>query len=230
MRAGMRGNVLLPKVIVRRVLDQVAKLARAAAAEQRLLQAIPCIVPDDIADSGSCAPAEAARSSAYASACSRRLRALRDFLEREYLPVCYDQVGWSQTSSGEAGYAYFARLFTTTDLTPQQIHELGLKEVARIRAEMERIKASTGFTGLAAGVLHVPAVRPAFLLQDAGGPARGLSRARQAHRPRADQGNRHAAATAVRCPPDRRCRRAEHDRGVRQSGRARRLARRPISS
>src|SRR4030095_3955738 len=72
---------------------------------------------------------------------------LREFLEREYLPACYDQVGWSQTSSGEAGYAYLARLYTTTDLTPQQIHEVGLKEVVRIHAEMERIKASTGFTG-----------------------------------------------------------------------------------
>ena len=72
---------------------------------------------------------------------------LRDFVDQEYLPHCYDQVGWSQTGGGEAGYAYFARLYTTTELTPQEIHQIGLKEVARIRSEMERIKSQTGFTG-----------------------------------------------------------------------------------
>jgi uncharacterized protein (DUF885 family) len=70
-----------------------------------------------------------------------------DFIEREYLPKCYPQVGWWQTSSGDKGYAYFARLYTTTDLTPQQIHQIGLDEVARIRGAMERVKAETGFTG-----------------------------------------------------------------------------------
>ena len=86
-------------------------------------------------------------SSACARAVTRHSRKLRDFIDREYLPACYDQVGWWQTSSGLAGYAYLARLYTTTDLTPQQIHEIGLTEVARIRAEMERVKAQAGFTG-----------------------------------------------------------------------------------
>jgi uncharacterized protein (DUF885 family) len=72
---------------------------------------------------------------------------LRDFIAKDYLPACYDQAGWWQTSSGLAGYAYLARLYTTTDLTPQQIHEIGLKEVARIKAAMEQAKAEAGFTG-----------------------------------------------------------------------------------
>src|SRR5206468_4390444 len=72
---------------------------------------------------------------------------LRDFIDREYLPACYDQVGWWQTSSGLAGYAYLARLHTTTDLTPQQIHDIGLKEVARIKAALEKVKAEAGFAG-----------------------------------------------------------------------------------
>jgi uncharacterized protein (DUF885 family) len=144
MREGIRANVLLPKVIVRRVLDQVASIAK-----------------QPIDQSGFYKPFR--HANAKVPEAERRLTALagerihnriqpafvrlREFLEREYLPACYDQVGWSQTSSGEAGYAYLARLYTTTDLTPQQIHEVGLKEVVRIHAEMERIKASTGFTG-----------------------------------------------------------------------------------
>ena len=66
---------------------------------------------------------------------SRPLRGCATSSSKDYLPVCYDQVGWWQTSSGLAGYAYLARLYTTTDLTPQQIHEIGLKEVARIQGE-----------------------------------------------------------------------------------------------
>ena len=72
---------------------------------------------------------------------------LRAFLEAEYLPACPDRIGWSQTSGGEDSYAFFARQFTTTTLTPREIHEVGLKEVARIRAAMEAIKTQVGFSG-----------------------------------------------------------------------------------
>ena len=68
-------------------------------------------------------------------------------MDREYLPASYDGVGWWRTSSGLAGYRYFAKYYTTTDMAPQDIHALGLKEVARIRAEMETIKKQVGFTG-----------------------------------------------------------------------------------
>ena len=145
MRAGMRDNVLLPNVIVRRVLDQLGKLAAQPPQDSGFYK--PFVhLPDDITES------ERARLRKTAlERVQQRVQpafaTLRTFLEREYLPACYDRVGWSQTSSGEAGYAYFARLFTTTDLTPPQIHELGLKEVARIRAEMERVKAATNFQG-----------------------------------------------------------------------------------
>ena len=71
----------------------------------------------------------------------------REFLDREYLPASYDEVGWWQTSSGLEGYAYLARSYTTTQLTPQEIHDVGLREVARLRAEMEQIKSQVGFNG-----------------------------------------------------------------------------------
>jgi uncharacterized protein (DUF885 family) len=145
MREGMRANVLLPKVIARRVLDQVITLATQPPRESGFYK--PFIhFPESVADHER-AGLEALALDRVRARVQPAFAQLRDFIEKEYLPACYDQIGWSQTSSGAAGYAYLARLYTTTDLTPQQIHELGSKEVARIHDEMERIKTSTGFTG-----------------------------------------------------------------------------------
>ncbi|MGH9670520.1 MAG: DUF885 domain-containing protein, partial [Terriglobales bacterium] len=65
----------------------------------------------------------------------------------EYYPACFDQVGAWQMPMGQEMYAARARRFTTTDLTPEQIHELGLSEVERIRAEMQAVMGQVGFKG-----------------------------------------------------------------------------------
>jgi uncharacterized protein (DUF885 family) len=74
-------------------------------------------------------------------------RRLHDYLEDEYLPRARDRVGWSELPAGDVWYAYLARSYTTTQLSPAEIHELGLKEVARIRADMERLAAQVGHHG-----------------------------------------------------------------------------------
>jgi uncharacterized protein (DUF885 family) len=74
-------------------------------------------------------------------------RRLHGFLQDEYLPQARDSVGLSELPNGGSWYAYLARLHTSTTMTPGQIHELGLAEVERIRAEMERVKAVIGFKG-----------------------------------------------------------------------------------
>ncbi len=61
---------------------------------------------------------------------------LAGFLEREYIPACRDSIAAIDARDGEAMYALALRQHTTTDLTPDQIHEIGVREVARIRAEM----------------------------------------------------------------------------------------------
>ena len=68
------------------------------------------------------------------------IRRLRDYLENDYLPATRPSVGLSELQNGAAWYAYCVRLHTTTELTPAQVHELGLSEVARIRTAMERLK------------------------------------------------------------------------------------------
>lgn len=74
-------------------------------------------------------------------------RKFKEFFVKDYLPACFDQVGVWQVPHGDELYAYEVRRYTTTNLTPDQVHEIGLKEVARIRAEMEKIREQTGFKG-----------------------------------------------------------------------------------
>ncbi len=69
------------------------------------------------------------------------------FYRAEYAPKCQKLPGALRQKDGQAYYAYRARLFTTTDMTPQQIHELGMQEVARIRAEMDDVVRKSGFQG-----------------------------------------------------------------------------------
>jgi len=74
-------------------------------------------------------------------------RKLRAFMRDTYLPACRDSVGLSAIPGGKAWYAFQAKSSTTTDLTPDAIHQIGLDEVARIRAMLETAKVRTGFKG-----------------------------------------------------------------------------------
>ena len=69
------------------------------------------------------------------------------FMREEYLPVARTTLGASEMPGGEVYYRAMIEKFTTLDLTPQQIHDIGLEEVARIRAEMETTKERADFTG-----------------------------------------------------------------------------------
>jgi uncharacterized protein (DUF885 family) len=96
--------------------------------------------------------------------------ALRDFLafySDEYEPRCRSGLpGISETPGGDAYYAYRIRQFTTTDLTADEVHELGLSEVARIRAEMEQVAADAGFASREEFIEHLR-TDPQYYMTDA---------------------------------------------------------------
>jgi uncharacterized protein (DUF885 family) len=83
-------------------------------------------------------------------------------VESEYLPKAPKTLGASSMPNGKAYYAHLVRHFTTTQLTPDQIHQIGLDEVARIRGEMEKVIAETGFKGSFADFLHFLRTDPQF--------------------------------------------------------------------
>ncbi|HEX8614085.1 MAG TPA: DUF885 domain-containing protein, partial [Telluria sp.] len=80
------------------------------------------------------------------------LKRLATFLEKEYLPKTRTTAGWNALPNGAAWYAARAAAMTTTSLTPDQIHEIGLKEVARIQGEYGVVGPKMGYTGPAAAL------------------------------------------------------------------------------
>ncbi len=68
-----------------------------------------------------------------------------DFYAQEYKPKCRTTIGTSAMPQGQAYYAMQAKSHTTTDLTPEQIHQIGLSEVARIRTRMEGVAKGAGY-------------------------------------------------------------------------------------
>ncbi|GMN12438.1 DUF885 domain-containing protein [Altererythrobacter sp. MTPC7] len=94
-------------------------------------------------------------------------RDFRDFYVEEYLPECRTGTpGILATPGGEDYYAYRVRSFTTTDMTPDEVHELGLSEVARIRSEMAEVAASAGFDSREAYIEHLR-TDPQYYMTDA---------------------------------------------------------------
>jgi len=71
----------------------------------------------------------------------------KQFFVSEYLLACYDKVGAWQLPHGEELYTQMIRHYTTTNETPEEVHQIGLKEVARINGEMGRVMQESGFKG-----------------------------------------------------------------------------------
>ncbi len=145
MREGIKSRVLQPKVIMSRVPAQLEKQLVKTPEESgffRPFKRFAATVPE--ADRARLV--EAAKQ-AITTHVLPAFASFKEFFEREYLPACYDEVGAWQHPDGAEFYAYCARRFTTTGLTPQEIHDIGLAEVKRIRAEMEGIREKVGFKG-----------------------------------------------------------------------------------
>jgi uncharacterized protein (DUF885 family) len=83
----------------------------------------------------------------YSTALAPAFQKLHDYVAATYLPACRETIAAQALPNGGAGYTFHVRWQTTTDLSPSQIHEIGVSEVKRIRAEMDEVIASVGFKG-----------------------------------------------------------------------------------
>ncbi|HEY2951606.1 MAG TPA: DUF885 domain-containing protein [Verrucomicrobiae bacterium] len=145
MREGIRVRMTLPKVTMQRVPGQIDKQMVKRPEESPFYKPFKQF-PESIS-AAERARLRSAAGEAIISSVVPAYRRFREFFTGEYLPACYDEVGAWQMPNGDAMYAFFARKFTTTKLSPQEIHELGLSEVKRIRAGMQAILDHVKFKG-----------------------------------------------------------------------------------
>ncbi len=164
MKEGMRAGILHPKVIMQRVPEQIA--AQVVDDPSRSLFFKPFRqFPDSIPAAEQERLTREAKA-AIAEGVVPAHRKFQKFFNEEYLPACPEKVGVSQIPRGKEFYAYRARLYTTTNLTPDEIHQLGLAEVKRIRAEMEKVIQQAGFKGSFEEFLTFLRTDPQFYYQD----------------------------------------------------------------
>jgi len=164
MREGIRARLVHPKVIMERVPAQIDKQIVRDPAESLYYKPFKKF-PDSIGE------ADRARLTAEAKqAITEQVlpayRKFKEFFEKEYLPACTDEVGAWQWPHGKEMYAYLARRFTTTNLTPDEIHEIGLREVKRIRGEMDQVIRQVGFQGSFEEFLQFLRTDPQFYYTD----------------------------------------------------------------
>jgi uncharacterized protein (DUF885 family) len=160
MRTGIQEKILLPKVVMGRIPAQIAKQVVAQPEESPFYKPFKTF-PASIPPAEQKALAASARK-LVADGIIPAYRQFQEFFAKEYLPACYDGVGMWQMPNGAEAYAYYARQHTTTNLTPEQIHQIGLAEVARIRAEMEALKTQVQFNGTLAEFFQFLRTDPKF--------------------------------------------------------------------
>jgi uncharacterized protein (DUF885 family) len=145
MKEGARAHVMWPKIVLNRVPAQIDKQLVEKPEESPFFKPFKKF-PDAISAADRERLTKAAQE-AIVSGVLPSFQKLKKYFVEEYLPAAFDEVGIWKMPQGAEYYAYLARRHTTTDLTPQQIHDKGLSEVARIKAEMEAIMGKVGFKG-----------------------------------------------------------------------------------
>ena len=159
-REGMREHMMLPKVILERVAKQIDEQIPTDPAKSSYYKPFESF-PENFPQADRARLQQSARE-AIAEEVVPAFRHFREFFDQDYLPAAPEQVGIWNLPDGRAMYAYFVREHTTTNLTPDQIYAIGLREVARISGEMDRVIKQTGFKGTRAEFFHYLRTDPKF--------------------------------------------------------------------
>jgi uncharacterized protein (DUF885 family) len=145
LQEGLKRGYTPPKLMLRDVPKQIADLIPADPLASALLEPFKNFsveIPEQ----------ERTRltnraTEIYRARVAPAFQKLHDYVVSTYLPACRESIAATALPNGAEGYAFHVRWQTTTHLTPQEIHEIGLSEVKRIRADMDKVIASTNFKG-----------------------------------------------------------------------------------
>ena len=145
MKEGIMQDVVLPKSLIRKVVPQLEAMTESDL-DKNIFYMPAKNFPEDFSTEE-----KDSLSKAYASMVTTKIipayKDLADYMGSTYLEAGRNSSGFDAYSFGEDYYNYAIRLYTTTDMSADEIHQLGLSEVARLRSEMERIKKQVGFKG-----------------------------------------------------------------------------------
>jgi uncharacterized protein (DUF885 family) len=160
MKEGVAKGIVQPRILMDRVLPQLEPLM-SEDRSVNILYGPLAMMPAEVTGA-----AKDQLVGDYTTAIREIMvpayRRLYAYLKTDYLPHCRTTSGIGALPGGAAAYASAVRWNTTTDFTPDQIHELGLREVARIKGEMEKIRTQVGFKGTLAEFLNFVATDPQF--------------------------------------------------------------------
>lgn len=145
MKKGIKEGAVLPKALTLKMIPQFEQMPTAKVEDNLFYSAVK-LMPSSFS-----ASIKQEIANKYSTVIATKLipqyQKMTAFLKTEYLPASRATSGIGSLSFGKNLYASYAKQWTTTTTSPEAIHELGLKEVARIRSEMEKVKAQVGFKG-----------------------------------------------------------------------------------
>jgi prolyl oligopeptidase len=171
MKVGLKEGRTQPKIIMKRIPAQIARQIVNKPKESPFYQVFK-EMPESISATIQAELRKQAEQ-AIANVVIPTYRRFQVFFNQQYLPNCRESIGAYALPEGKAFYAYQTLRFTTTELTPEEIHQIGLKEVARIRNEMEEIIKQLRFGGSFNEFLRFLRTDPQFYYQDPGALIKG---------------------------------------------------------
>ena len=143
MQQGIKAGDVLPKSLIKKVIPQLVSIIRPRLEDNLFYSPIKNF-PDNFSEAD-----KSMLSDAYAKMITEIIvpaySDLHDFMNSEYLEAGRETSGISDTPKGKEYYAHQIKLYTTTTMTADEIHQLGLNEVERISLEMEKVKKQVGF-------------------------------------------------------------------------------------
>lgn len=145
MKKGIKEGVVLPHVLTERIIPQFEDMVTTKVEDNLFYSAVK-----KFPESFSTQQKEQITKD-YAVIINEKLtpqfQKMSAFLKTDYLPASRKTSGIGSLSNGKELYKVYLKQWTTTEMTPEEVHQLGLKEVARLKSEMEKVKTQVGFTG-----------------------------------------------------------------------------------
>lgn len=145
LKKGLEENITPPQITLKKVPEQLDAVINPVFTENPLMGIFQNL-PNSFSQRQSRTIQQQAQKT-FTDKILPAFQELAEFFKEDYLPKARTEISFSSLPKGKAWYAHQVKMFTTTDKTPVQIHRIGLREVRRIRREMQNLAKESGFKG-----------------------------------------------------------------------------------